>query len=270
MPIFNFSIAKTVYRSKEEQLIDDDIEWFDIPGYKLYKISKTGLVKRIAATITDINGINHFVKSRILKTKTNKSGYISLVLTENGIQKREFIHVLLAKTFIPNPNNYPIINHKDENPSNNSLDNLEWCNYSYNAKHSIIKIKNSHEKEQRCVIRINNKDNTIKKYNGIREAAQDNNTNHSNIRYAILHNGICAGYKWNYEDVTDEEQVIIKNNIKEKCVINVKNIITNEIKTFNSINGARVCMNISKTHFYRLIKKGIKCYDKFEFWLKKE
>ena len=266
MATFNFSIPKKSYQSKEEQQVIDDIEWFDIPGYNLYKISKTGIIRRIAATITNINGTNNFIKSRILKTKTNKSGYISVTLTENGKQKGEFIHVLLAKTFIPNLHNYPIVNHKDENPSNNSIDNLEWCNHSYNAKHSIETIRKAHQKEQRRVIRINIKDNTITKYDGIREAARDNNTNHNNIRYAILHNGICAGYKWSYETNTDKEKSIIKNNIKEKRIIYVKNIITNEIKTFDNVNNARMYMNISQTHYYRLIKKGINEYYKFQFW----
>lgn len=48
---------------------------------------------------------------------------------------RRSIHRLVAEAFIPNPNNYPCINHKDENPSNNNIDNLEWCTYKYNANY---------------------------------------------------------------------------------------------------------------------------------------
>lgn len=54
-------------------------------------------------------------------------------------------------------NNLPIVNHKDENPSNYDLSNLEWCDYSYNAKYSIDKIKKAHIKEMKAVIRINPK-----------------------------------------------------------------------------------------------------------------
>lgn len=51
---------------------------------------------------------------------------------KDGVKKIESIHRVIAKVFIPNPHNYPIINHKDENPANNSVDNLEWCTYKYN------------------------------------------------------------------------------------------------------------------------------------------
>lgn len=62
-------------------------------------------------------------------------GYKSVCLeTENG-RKGFRIHRLVASAFIPNPNGYPIINHKDENPSNNNVENLEWCTYKYNANY---------------------------------------------------------------------------------------------------------------------------------------
>lgn len=47
------------------------------------------------------------------------------------------VHRIIAKTFIQNPNNYPIVNHKDGNGSNNCVDNLEWCNKEYNIKHAV-------------------------------------------------------------------------------------------------------------------------------------
>lgn len=83
----------------------------------------------------------------ILNTKTNKKikhhigygGYPAVVLLGNdGKQHHEYVHRLLAETFIPNPNNLPIINHKDENPLNFSLDNLERCSYSYNNTYNEV------------------------------------------------------------------------------------------------------------------------------------
>jgi len=69
-----------------------------------------------------------------LKPSDNGSGYLKVVLTKNKIKKTIKIHRLLALQFIPNPNNYPIIDHIDRNRSNNSLDNLRWTTYSENNR----------------------------------------------------------------------------------------------------------------------------------------
>ena len=174
-------------------------DWKYIPNFPHYQINRAGQVKRLDAIITDSNGIDFYRRGRILRTRKTKLGYVQLDMSENGKLYGRFIHVLLAKVFIPNPYNFPIVNHIDENPSNNDLSNLEWCNHSYNAKHSIDKIRKAHEKEQRPVYRINVNTNEKIRYNGIREAARENKTNHGNIRYAILHNGYCENYKWRYE-----------------------------------------------------------------------
>ena len=75
--------------------------------------------------------------NRILKphSDSKKLGYKYITLNYKGIKKTYQIHRLVAKLFIPNPNNLPCVNHKDENPSNNCVENLEWCTYSYNLSY---------------------------------------------------------------------------------------------------------------------------------------
>lgn len=73
--------------------------------------------------------------NKILRSQVQNNGYCRIELTIDGIRRKEFIHRLVAEAFIPNPNNYPIINHKDENPKNNHADNLEWCTYEYNVNY---------------------------------------------------------------------------------------------------------------------------------------
>lgn len=179
--------------------IELDNDWKDIKGFPHYQINRAGQIKRLDAIITDSNGIYFFRKGKIISNRKHKNGYIQITLTENGIQYTKFIHVLLAEAFIPNPNNLCLVNHKDENPSNNSLDNLEWCDYSYNANYSIEKIRKAHEKEQKAVIRIDRITKEEKEYKGLREAARDNKVHHSNIRRVILNGGYCGGYKWKYK-----------------------------------------------------------------------
>lgn len=106
--------------------------WKDIPDYKnLYQISNFGRVKSLERLIYRKNG-NYIVKEKILKNKTNTKGYLSISMCKNGKVKYVMIHRLVAQAFIPNPNNFPCINHKDENKQNNCVENLEWCTYSYN------------------------------------------------------------------------------------------------------------------------------------------
>ena len=105
-------------------------EWKDIKGYEgLYRISNTGKV----LSLRYMNSYN----SKELTPKKNNKGYLWVELRNGGNPKQFLIHRLVAETFIENPNNYPIINHKDENPLNNDVSNLEWCTLSYNAKYSI-------------------------------------------------------------------------------------------------------------------------------------
>lgn len=107
-------------------------EWKTIYGTG-YKISNTGKVKN-----------KH---DRLLKPSYDDLGYIRYNLFINGKQKRFFAHRLVAKYFIPNPDNLPIVNHIDENPSNPRVDNLQWCTSIYNSNYgkAIIKRQRKHK-----------------------------------------------------------------------------------------------------------------------------
>lgn len=103
--------------------------WEDIKGYEgLYQISNLGRVKSL--------GNNKMRKEKILKPYILKKGnYLRIGLTNNGIRKMYLVHRLVAETFIPNPNNLPQVNHKDENTSNNCVSNLEFCDNLYNSNY---------------------------------------------------------------------------------------------------------------------------------------
>ena len=95
-------------------------EWKYIKDYEgLYQISNLGRVFSL-----NKNKFKHPTKG--------SDGYIRVSLYKERERKSYLVHRLVAEAFIENPNNYPIINHKDENPSNNRVDNLEWCTFKYN------------------------------------------------------------------------------------------------------------------------------------------
>lgn len=104
--------------------------WKDIVGYEgLYQVSNLGRVK----------SLNY--GGKIMGVTTLPKGYLKIGLTKNKIRKYYFIHRLVAETFIPNPNNYPCVNHKDCNTSNNCINNLEWITHKDNNNYRDRNIK---------------------------------------------------------------------------------------------------------------------------------
>lgn len=104
-------------------------EFKDIEGFEgLYQISNQGRVKSLANDKTK--------KEKILKSGKNKDGYLLINLWKNGKVKNYRVHRLVAQAFLPNPNNLSEVNHKDENKTNNNVNNLEWCDRQYNAEYS--------------------------------------------------------------------------------------------------------------------------------------
>lgn len=123
--------------------------WIDIN--ERYSISNFGNVRSNTVSSFDTRGRLRLKKGKSLSLKGNVLGYPVVNISGYGMRKQHKVHQLVAKFFIPNPNNLPIINHKDGNKSNNHIDNLEWCTYSENNLHAfqVLKrkpVKNFNEK----------------------------------------------------------------------------------------------------------------------------
>lgn len=122
--------------------------WKDIPGFDgKYQVSSYGRVKSVARYRKSRNDTLVFVPEKMLKGKTDKDGYIEYALCTGTHKKMKYyrVHRLVAMAFIPNPLNLPIINHKDECKSNNRVENLEWCDYSYNRNYGTMPDKFNHQ-----------------------------------------------------------------------------------------------------------------------------
>lgn len=106
-------------------------KWRDVCGYDgKYQISNHGRVK------------SFYFGENFLVPKINNRGYLWVELAKNRKRKALLIHRLVAIAFLDNLEGLPIVNHKDENPKNNRVDNLEWCDYSYNILYSLSKRPN--------------------------------------------------------------------------------------------------------------------------------
>lgn len=107
--------------------------WKPIIGYEdYYEVSNLGRIRAIDRTITDKNGREKKLHGHMMLQQKHRNGYYSVMLTRGGKQKRFSVHRLVGTAFVPNPDNLPEINHKDETRDNNCADNLEWCDRSYN------------------------------------------------------------------------------------------------------------------------------------------
>lgn len=109
--------------------------WKDVVGYEgIYEVSNLGRVKRLAHTYVDTyKSGRHRTKSEfILCGTTLPNGYVMVDLHIDHKRTRKYVHRLVAEAFIPNPNNYRFVNHKDETRDNNVVCNLEWCTRAYN------------------------------------------------------------------------------------------------------------------------------------------
>lgn len=100
--------------------------WKTIPGLRCYEASDLGHIRRIGAT-------------KPLKGSCDRDGYMQVRLSENNIQFTKKVHRLVALSFLENPNNYPMVNHKNEIRDDNRVDNLEWCSAKYNSHYSAQK-----------------------------------------------------------------------------------------------------------------------------------
>ena len=136
-----------------------------------------------------------------------KDGYYRLKFYNNKEKKfKHFqVHRLVAFTFIQNPENKPIVNHIDENPSNNKVENLEWVSNKENIEHSLeLNNRTRSNHRSKIVLQIDiNTNEIIKEFQSVNQAARENNIFEPNIRACCTNykNAQSAGgYKWKFKE----------------------------------------------------------------------
>lgn len=174
-----------------------DVEevWQDIDGYEgFYRISNFGRIISLPR-----NGTRK--TPRILKRVSDKRGYEIVILSKNGIRKTYKTHRLVAQTFIPNPNNLPQINHKNEIKTDNNVYNLEWCDSLYNVNYGT-RIEKVVDKRSKQVCMFDKDNNYIKTYKNGVEASKETGISKHHINsccHKRYGRKTAGGYIWKYK-----------------------------------------------------------------------
>ena len=187
--------------------------WKPVVGWEtLYEVSNFGNIRTL-----------HYKQPYLMHPITDRKGYkrVSFVLPNSKKYKRYGVHRVVAEAFIPNPDNLPCVNHKDENKQNNHVDNLEWCTVRYNLEYGtarsrminsrkgikfsdlhLYNLQLSHAISQgKSVVQLDKFGNVISEYISISEAARNIGINVNSISHAC--NGIsksAGGYLWKFKE----------------------------------------------------------------------
>lgn len=174
--------------------------WKDIKDFEgLYQISNMGRIKSLARPCKGF-GYKYAV-DRIIKPLRMANGYYEAVLFRNGKRTIRMLHRVVAEAFIPNPDNLPLVNHKDENPQNNAVENLEWCTPKYNANYGNRqkKTRQSSLKYYKPVRQLDMDGNEVAIYQCMNDAMRATGIDSTQIsRVCKGKNNTAGGYKWEF------------------------------------------------------------------------
>lgn len=171
--------------------------WRDVVGYEdTHQVSNLGRVRVKERVINTSTGKRKY-KSKLLSVQTS-GGYKFVILVVNNNRKTAYIHRLIAEAFIPNPDNLPCVNHKDEDKNNNSVDNLEWCTVAYNNTYGT-RLERVSKTRSKPIIQYSLDDKFIRIWDSTKEAAEFIGCCRENINRCLVGATKTAyGFKWRY------------------------------------------------------------------------
>lgn len=214
-------------------------EWKDCLGYEnLYQVNKKGDIRSC-----------HNGKWHILSAGISKRGYRHFLFHKDGKRKNVRGCRLVAEAFIPNPDNLPFVNHKDENPANDCVENLEWCTAKYNNNYGTARQRSSINHSKNRPVCMFDVDGTfIREFYNINDAARFVDGAHTCILRCCNNKVFCyKGYIWRYKEDADsvmDAVALYKNSKTTNRKIEV--CLNGEVKVFNSMSEAARELKMSR------------------------
>lgn len=179
--------------------------WKDIIDYEgYYQVSNLGRIKSLHRIVIDKNNHTKTIKEHYMTGNDNGKGYLTVLLKKDSKGVRKYIHRLVAQAFLPNPDNLPEVNHKDENPYNNIVTNLEWIDYLGNRIYGsrLERLSNSNTIHT-PILQYDLDFNFIAEYKNGSQAAKElgfENQNMAIYKCANKQANSGLGYIWRYKD----------------------------------------------------------------------
>jgi len=206
--------------------------WKDVLEFEgYYQVSNLGRVRSIDRKVITSNNRTYFCPSVMLTPKIGRTGYYEVVLTKHdGKRYCKRIHRLVAEAFLENFNNYPFINHINENKLDNRVENLEWCT----AKQNIEAYHNS----RTLVYQYNFNGELLNTWNSITKAAESVSGDKTGIQHCCKGNlKTYFGFVWSY-NVLNKKQ--IADRLINNTLVKVQQLDKNDniINTYDSITDA--------------------------------
>lgn len=182
--------------------------WKAIPDFEgYYEVSTLGRIRSVDRYVICRGRKKRLIKGKLLKPRLYKDGYFDVKLhKDNHRYKTRRINRLVALTFIPNSNSLPYVNHKDENPLNNRVDNLEWCTHRYNMNYGTIKFRIA-KTLSKPINQYDKQGDLLRTYSSIKEASNQFQSKYAdtNISHCLKGtNKTAYGYIWKYVDEKEE------------------------------------------------------------------
>ena len=191
-----------IYKNLSLEDLEGEV-WKFIPDCDdLYMVSNMGRIKSLAS-VRKFGNKKRRHKERILKQFPNWQGYLSCFISNLSQNKiRVMVHKIVCNVFVENPNNYPCVNHKDENKQNNKAENIEHCTFAYKQSYGSRR-----GLREVAVMQYDKNGNLIGEHKSVKEASLSTNTNPRGISNAIHGWAKSAGgYIWRIKGQIDEQK----------------------------------------------------------------
>ena len=181
-------------------------EWRPIKDYPGYEVSSQGRIRSIDRKVKSRYGNMRLIKGKILNQRLGDNGYPQLFLYQNGKQRMNDVHRLVAEAYLENPNNYRYVDHLNTIRKDNRVENLCWVSAKGNSNNPITREHHLHTSRNKAVIQYDQNMNFIAEYESVQAAARSTGISRSHIGEVCnlgKYRKTAGGYIWKFKDEKD-------------------------------------------------------------------